>query len=124
MNYRNAQYNKNGTIDCEIEHPKFGWIPFTASPYDCENHSKKLYVKIVKEGGAAKYAAPPPPSEEEIAKSNRELRNSKLIRSDWTQLPDVPQAIKQKWSLYREQLRNLTEQEGWPYNVKWPIPPE
>jgi hypothetical protein len=34
MNYRNAVYNQRGTIDCEIEHPEFGWIPTTLSPDD------------------------------------------------------------------------------------------
>ena len=30
MEYRNPKYNSNGTIDCEINHPEYGWIPFTA----------------------------------------------------------------------------------------------
>jgi hypothetical protein len=34
MNYRNAKFLASGWIDCEIDHPKFGWIPFTADPAD------------------------------------------------------------------------------------------
>lgn len=34
MNYRNSKYNENGSIDCEINHPDYGWIPCTASPND------------------------------------------------------------------------------------------
>lgn len=30
MNVRNAKYNQAGSVDCEIEHPTYGWIPFTA----------------------------------------------------------------------------------------------
>lgn len=30
MEYRNAQHNGLGGIDCEVNHPAFGWIPFTA----------------------------------------------------------------------------------------------
>jgi len=37
MNYKNAKYNANGTIDCEIEHPVYGWIPTTLSATDPEN---------------------------------------------------------------------------------------
>lgn len=35
-NFRNAVYNRHGTINCEIEHPVYGWIPFTAAPDDIE----------------------------------------------------------------------------------------
>jgi hypothetical protein len=34
MDYRNPVFNAFGTIDCEIEHPRFGWIPFTCDPND------------------------------------------------------------------------------------------
>lgn len=29
MILRNAQYTQNGSIDCEINHPTHGWIPYT-----------------------------------------------------------------------------------------------
>lgn len=32
--YRNPAYNSHGTIDCEINHPVYGWIPFTVDPTD------------------------------------------------------------------------------------------
>lgn len=34
MESRNAVFNAQGSIDCEINHPVHGWIPFTASPED------------------------------------------------------------------------------------------
>jgi hypothetical protein len=34
MEYRNPQWSANNFIDCEINHPQFGWIPFTADPND------------------------------------------------------------------------------------------
>lgn len=43
MEYRNAAYNSQGTIDCEIEHPNFGWIPFTANPNDVEPHGREIF---------------------------------------------------------------------------------
>jgi len=43
MNYRNARYNHRGSIDVEVEHPKFGWIPFTADPEDPEPQGRQLY---------------------------------------------------------------------------------
>jgi len=44
MQIREAKYNANGTIDCEIEHPDFGWIPFTASAVDVEEHGRLIFV--------------------------------------------------------------------------------
>jgi len=36
LNYKNAKYTSQllSTIDCEIDHPTFGWIPFTVNPND------------------------------------------------------------------------------------------
>lgn len=34
MEIRNPRFNARGSIDCEINHPEFGWIPFTADPND------------------------------------------------------------------------------------------
>ena len=51
-------------------------------------------------------------------------RNKLLIESDWTQLPDVPLAMKQSWAVYRQALRDITAQESYPFNVIWPTKPE
>lgn len=49
MNYpaRNPKRNAAGTIDLEIEHPVHGWLPFTASPHDVEQHGRDLYARAV-----------------------------------------------------------------------------
>lgn len=43
---RNARTNDDGTIDCEINHPQFGWIPFTADPNDVEPHGRAIWAAI------------------------------------------------------------------------------
>lgn len=52
----------------------------------------------------------------------REKRSSKLQKCDWTQLPDVPIATKDAWAVYRQALRDITEQPD-PFNIVWPTPP-
>lgn len=51
-------------------------------------------------------------------------RQELLLSSDWTQLPDVPTETRQKWINYRQKLRDMTSQSGYPFNVVWPTPPQ
>ena len=52
----------------------------------------------------------------------REKRNNLLNSSDWTQLPDSP-VDKTVWATYRDELRRIPEQAGFPLYVQWPVPP-
>lgn len=53
-------------------------------------------------------------------------RTSLLYQSDWTQLPNNPltPAKQEEWAVYRQQLRDVTNQPGYPFNVIWPTQPE
>lgn len=51
------------------------------------------------------------------------LRSTLLSESDWTQLPDVPLVTKQAWADYRQALRDITGQPGYPLEITWPTPP-
>ena len=59
----------------------------------------------------------------ERAKSVRTLRNDKLKECDWTQITDAT-VDKEVWATYRQALRDVTAQEGFPWNVVWPTQPE
>jgi hypothetical protein len=48
MKMRNITWNDVGTIDCEIEHPVHGWIPFTADPNDVESHGREAFSDCLK----------------------------------------------------------------------------
>ena len=58
----------------------------------------------------------------EQAASVRAARNSKLASCDWTQLADST-ADKPAWAVYRQALRDITAQAGFPWNVTWPVEP-
>lgn len=58
----------------------------------------------------------------EQAASVRAARNSKLAACDWTQLADST-ADKPAWAMYRQSLRDVTAQAGFPWNVTWPVEP-
>lgn len=55
--------------------------------------------------------------------SVRADRDALLARCDWTQLGDVPEATRQKWVAYRQALRDITKQKGFPSSVDWPVAP-
>jgi hypothetical protein len=57
--------------------------------------------------------------EDQATTNVRAKRNQLLANSDWTQLADSP-VDKDAWAVYREALRNLPEQAGFPYSVTWP----
>lgn len=54
----------------------------------------------------------------------RKTRDALLLACDWTQLADVPAETKQKWVSYRQALRDITLQPGFPSNVTFPLIPE
>jgi len=55
--------------------------------------------------------------------SIRSERNGLLSECDWTQLPDAP-VDKSAWATYRQALRDITAQAGFPDSVEWPAKPE
>lgn len=58
----------------------------------------------------------------EAAASVRAQRNQLLAECDWTQLADAP-VDALAWSLYRQALRDITKQPGFPTSVTWPVQP-
>jgi len=58
----------------------------------------------------------------EQASAVRQTRNQRLTASDWTQLEDST-ADKAAWATYRQALRDMSEQEGFPWTIQWPEQP-
>lgn len=53
----------------------------------------------------------------------RAERNAKLAATDWTQGADTPQVAKNKYAPYRQALRDITAQAGFPWTITWPDSP-
>ena len=63
----------------------------------------------------------------QAAANARVKRNKHLTNSDITQLPQATEQMKAKvveWEAYRQALRDITEQTGFPFDVQWPTKPE
>lgn len=56
-----------------------------------------------------------------VADQVRAERDSKLAATDWMALSDV--IMSPEWAAYRQALRDVTGQAGFPENVDWPTAP-
>ena len=52
----------------------------------------------------------------------RKERDQLLLAGDWAVLPDA-QTERTTWETYRQALRDVPEQAGFPYAIDWPIRP-
>lgn len=59
---------------------------------------------------------------EDAGRNVRYQRNSLLSQTDWMALSD--NTMTPEWAAYRQSLRDVTSQVGFPYSVIWPVKPE
>jgi len=69
------------------------------------------------------FTDPNAPTLEDIAKKVRGQRDNLLTASDWTQVADAP-VDQAAWATYRQALRDIPQQAGFPESVMWPTKPE
>lgn len=118
---RNPQWTPTDTIDCEILHKDYGWIPYTASSSDDRPMGRELFEFL---SAGQVQACPDSRRYDEAAYDVRERRNLELTQSDWLMNIDSPVANVNEWTVYRQALRDITEQVGYPHDVAWPTKPE
>ena len=107
MENRNPIFIEDGRINCEIEHPQYGWIPFTASPDDVEPLGRDLFSKL--KGSAAPYVAPPPPpppppptqAEQEANRQSAYTAEADPLFFKW----QAGEATEVEWLAKREEIR-------------------
>jgi len=59
---------------------------------------------------------------EDAGRNIRSHRDKFLQQSDWMALSD--NTMTPEWASYRQSLRDITAQEGFPFSVVWPTKPE
>ena len=69
--------------------------------------------------------APTPEPAPDLSNEIRARRSRLLSLCDWTQVPDSPLTpeVKALWITYRQALRDITKQPGFPNSITWPIQP-
>lgn len=133
-------------IDGFWYHKNYGFFPYSKNILEKKPHENSLFVSLEyhtelfsKAGSGYNLVFPEDetqfPYVEEVTINDEEVkknirkeaideRNGLLKTSDWSQLPDVPEKVKEKYAPYRQALRDLTEQEGFPFYIEWPVHPD
>jgi len=62
------------------------------------------------------------PGDVVLARNARSQRDALLSQSDWTQVPDAP-VDQAAWADYRQALRDVPQQAGFPTEITWPVKP-
>jgi hypothetical protein len=117
-------------IGCTVDfpnHPNGFTEPhaYRAVGNDTMPHGKQLFLDLLagKYGPVAEYVA----DTAAIAADARRKRYLLLRETDWTQLPDASATHTaeeiQAWLDYRQALRDVPTQAGFPLTIDWPTKP-
>lgn len=92
-----------------------------APQIDHNTHRLTQSVQLVDGAWTQVWSVVQLPEEQAIA-NVRGVRDGLLAESDWTQVADAP-VDQAAWATYRQALRDVPQQEGFPHNVTWPTKP-
>ena len=104
MQYRNAKQNENNTIDCDIEHPVYGWIPTTLSPDDEE--TAELYEEVSTSGSVAEFT-PYIPTAEQQKVLDRQAALQTYNSTITAMIGAVPQTEIDSWPKQEAEARDF-----------------
>jgi len=130
--YRNPQYISEdlNCVDLEINTEEDGWIPTTIHLNDDDTQPHIVQIKEWLQENTGLIAAYVPPTAEDIAAGQaaevRYQRDQRIKEADILVFKAEDRGVDPTiYRAYREALRNVTEQEGFPSDVSWPVaPPE
>lgn len=105
--------------------------PYEFSQYvGVEQIDGKWYTKYVagpvftdnEQGTAAEHMATYIATKDaEQANAARQTRDGLLAKTDWSQGKDIADAVSASWVTYRQALRDVPAQAGFPWNIEWPV---
>jgi hypothetical protein len=114
-------------VRCEMPGLQHGRDFVAGHPLDAagKQRSEPFFLewrtKAIAQPEAAAMIALWPKHEAAFAADEARTRRDFLIaRCDWTQAGDVPEATREKYRAYRQTLRDVPQQPGFPLDIDWP----
>jgi hypothetical protein len=132
-NVRNAvSLNAENTVfDLDIQHPEYGWIPYTLDPNDTDETVNNTELRSLIGSNFTAYVAPTQEELDAEAAAQVRAQRESILTSEVDPLVSNPLrwadlTVEQQnaWAQYRTDLLNITDQSGFPHNVEWPTAPE
>ena len=125
---RSAQslQSDNLRMDVEINHPTYGWIPYTVDPSDTDMTVDNTAILALVGNNFSAYVAPTQAElDAALATQVRAQRDNLLVGVDvivsnplrWAALSSDKQ---NEWTVYRQALLDVPQQSGFPSTVVWP----
>lgn len=103
MYSRKSNYDEriNTELGLTVDHYSLFWIAYI--PWTNDMNAKRL---------------------QGLGEAVRKQRNDLLLETDWIHLPDTTKPANiAEWETYRQALRDITGQSGFPQNIQWPQKP-
>jgi len=128
--YRNAssQNAENTKIDVEINHPQYGWIPYSIHPDDTDMTIDNTALLSLIGADFAPFSQAD--ADARVAVAVRVQRDAKLssevdpIVTNPLRWADLTAEKQNEWTQYRTDLLNVPQQAGFPNTINWPTKPE
>ena len=125
---RNAHSRQSDNLgmDVEINHPTYGWIPYTVDPSDTDTTIDNAAILALVGDNFSAYVAPTQAElDAAVAAKVRAQRDSLLVVVDavvsnplrWASLSSDKQ---NEWTVYRQALLDVPQQSGFPSTISWP----
>ena len=125
MNAENTQF------DLEINHPDYGWIPYSLTPWDEDATIDNSVLTSLIGSDFVAYVAPTQAElDAALASNERLVRDRKLVLevdpivTNPLRWEDLTTAKQNEWTQYRTDLLNVPQQAGFPNTINWPTKPE
>jgi hypothetical protein len=120
----------NLRMDVEINHPDYGWIPYTLDPDDTDTTIDNDAIMALIGTDFAAYVAPTQAELDAAAAAYVRMERDNILSTvvdpivsnplRWADMTSEKQA---EWASYRTALLDITDQDGFPHDITWPTKP-
>jgi len=120
----------NQRLDVEINHPEFGWIPYTVDPSDPDSTINNSVIMALIGTDFTTYVAPTQAELDEDTAANIRAERDNILVAEVDPIVTNPMrwgalsSVKQnEWTQYRTAILDVPQQSGFPNSITWPSTP-